>query len=94
MGSTTKTEGISNRPLDDYMWERALLGAPKRSLTERGHARHTVYSYLGSAAHLSHWAQRTDLSRARIDEAVIALRLGHENPNITHRYVEADLAIK
>ena len=53
MDSTTKTEGISNRPLDE-----------------------------------------TDLSRARIDEAVIALRLGHENPDITHRYVEADLAIK
>jgi len=53
MDSTTKTEGISNRPLDE-----------------------------------------TDLSRARIDEAVIALRLGHESPNITHRYVEADLAIK
>jgi integrase len=94
MDSTTKTEGISNRPLDDYVWARALLCAPKRSLTERGHARHTVYSYLGSAAHLTHWAQRTDLSLARIDEAVIALRLGHESPNITHRYGEADLAIK
>ena len=53
MDSTTKTEGISNRPLDE-----------------------------------------TDLSRARIDEAVIALRLGHESPNITHRYGEADLAMK
>jgi hypothetical protein len=53
-----------------------------------------VYSHLGFAAHLSHLAQRTDLSRARIDEAVIALRLGHENPSITHRYVESDLAIK
>ena len=25
---------------------------------------------------------------------VIALWLGHENPNTTHRYVEADLAMK
>jgi integrase len=74
--------------------ERAHLGALKRYLTERGHARHTVCSYLDCAAHFSHWAERTDLSLARIDEAVIALRLGHESPNTTHRYVEADLAIK
>jgi integrase len=74
--------------------ERAYLGALKRHLTERGHARHTVYSYLNCAAHFSHWAQRTDPSLARIDEAVFALRLGHESPNTTHRYVEADLAMK
>jgi len=71
MDSRTKTEGISSRPLDEYVRERAHLGALKRYLTERGHARHTVYSYLGCAAHFSHWAERTDLSLAQIDEAVI-----------------------
>jgi integrase len=73
---------------------RAHLGALKRYLTERGHARHTVYSHLDSAAHCSRWAQRTDLSLARIDEAVIALWLGHQSPDTAHRYVEADLARK
>ena len=72
MDSTTKTDGISNRPLDEYVRERAHLGALKRYLTERGHARHTLCSYLDCAAHFSHWAERADLSLARIDEAVIA----------------------
>jgi len=94
MDSTTKTGGTSNRPLDDQVRERAHLGALKRWPTERRHARHTVYSYLDSAAHCCRWAQRTDLSLARIDAAVIALWLGHESPKITHRYVEADLAMK
>jgi len=68
-------------------------GALKRYLTERSHARHTVYSYLDSAAHCSRWAQRTDLFLARIKD-VIALWLGHESPDTTHRCVEADLAMK
>lgn len=54
------------------MRERAHLGALKRYLTKRGHARRTVYSYLDGAAHFSHWAERTDLDLSRIDEAVIA----------------------
>jgi integrase/recombinase XerD len=34
------------------------------------------------------------LLQAGVDITVIALWLGHENPNTTHRYIEADLAMK
>ena len=34
------------------------------------------------------------LREAGVDISVIALWLGHEIPNVTHRYVEADLAMK
>ena len=32
--------------------------------------------------------------QAGVDISVIALWLGHESPSTTHRYVEADLAMK
>ena len=32
--------------------------------------------------------------QVRVEFNVIALWLGHESPNTTHRYVEADLAMK
>ena len=35
-----------------------------------------------------------ELLQAGVDCSVIALWLGHESPNTTHRYVEADLAMK
>ena len=46
MASTLKFERISNRSLEEFVLERAHLAALKRYLTERGHALHTVYSYL------------------------------------------------
>jgi site-specific recombinase XerD len=72
MDSTPITERISTRPLDDYVREQAHLGALKRYLTERGHAPHTIYTYLDCAAHFSQWAARTDLELVGIDETVIA----------------------
>ena len=72
MDLTSKTERISNRPLDEYVRERSHLGALKRYLIERGHARHTLYSHLDCTAHFSRWTERIDLSLAQIDEAVIA----------------------
>jgi site-specific recombinase XerD len=89
-----------------------------RYLAERGYARHTASGYVHCAAHFLHWAERSGVATAQIDESfatafldqhltrcqhllqsgvafnVIALWLGHESPNTTHRYVEADLAMK
>jgi integrase/recombinase XerC len=77
MDSKTKIAPISQRPLEEQVHERAHLGALKRYLTERGHARRTICSYLDCAAHFSHWAERTDLALARIDEDAIARFRAH-----------------
>jgi integrase/recombinase XerC len=73
MASKSQTDRICNRPLEEHVRERVHLGALGRYLTERGHARHTVHAYLDCAAHFSHWAERTGLELARIDETIIEL---------------------
>lgn len=43
-----------------------------RYLAERGYARHTASGYVDSAAHFLHWAERSGVAAARIDESLAA----------------------
>jgi site-specific recombinase XerD len=72
MASIPTIERVSHCPLEEFVQERAHLAALKRYLTERGHARHTVYAYLDGAAHFSHWAERRGFALTQADEAVTA----------------------
>ena len=69
-------------------------------MADGSYASSTVAGYLSNIAHFAQWARGKRLRLQRIDEAsivpfnVIALWLGHECMTTTHRYVEADLAMK
>jgi len=71
MASTTKNQRSANRPLDEHIRQRVHLGALQRYLTERGHARGTIRSYLDCAAHFCHWAERSGLELTRADEKLV-----------------------
>jgi site-specific recombinase XerD len=71
MNSNPRIERISSYALDEHL-RQPHVSALKRFLTERGYASHTVYAYLDCVAHFSQWAERSDPSLARIDEAVVA----------------------
>lgn len=71
MNSNPRIERISSYALDEHL-RQPHISALKRFLTERGYASHTVYAYLDCVAHFSQWAERSDPSLARIDEAIVA----------------------
>jgi integrase len=76
------------------------VSAYRQYLTERGYAANTVSNCMRSVAHFAQWARilrhttAMHLLQSGVPFNIIALWLGHESPNTTHQYVEADLAMK
>jgi integrase/recombinase XerC len=71
MASKSEINRICNRPLEEHVRQRVHLGALQRYLTERGHARGTIHTYLDCAAHFSLWVERCGLEMARADEDLV-----------------------
>ncbi len=71
----------------------------KRSVLDLAQIDETVVAHFLND-HLAHcncgWPTRSDRadSSAALGHLLLVLWLGHENPTTTHRYVEADLAMK
>lgn len=72
MDSTRRTDPRSSRQHADEPAQPAAVQALKRYLSERGYAGPTVSGYLASAAHFLHWAERTEIGAAQIDESFAA----------------------
>lgn len=71
MTSKLKNDRSCNRPLEDHVRQHEHLGALQRYLIERGYAPGTIREYLDCAAHFCHWAVRSRLKLAQIDERLI-----------------------
>ena len=81
--------GRSGGPLTRIgVTERLKLAAERASVKHPELARQRVFPHLIRHSIAMH------LLQAGVDITVIALWLGHESPVTTHRYVEADLAMK
>jgi site-specific recombinase XerD len=68
--------------------ERLKLAAQNASRKYPELAKQRIFPHLGRHSVAMH------MLRAGVDITVIALWLGHESPATTHRYIEADLAMK
>lgn len=80
MDSTPRRDRRSTRNLDEPA-RPAGAQALGRYLAERGYARHTASGYVASAAHFLHWAERSGVAAAQIDESVATIFL---DQHLTH----------
>src|SRR5579864_7613848 len=70
MNSIPRSDPHFNGALDAQACPRGAE-ALGRYLSERGYAPHTITGYVTTAAHFLHWAERSSLSAASIDESTV-----------------------
>lgn len=80
MDSTPRTDRRASHYLDQPV-HPAGAQALGRYLSERGYAGHTASGYVNSAAHFLHWAERSGVPAAQIDERLAATFL---DQHLTH----------